>query len=59
MAAALSQNGFHALLKLGQQHSRHKCLYCSAKTLPPERTLRINMDGGEYDLNEIVRFLEA
>ena len=30
-----------------------------AKTLPPERTLRINMDGGEYDLNEIVRFLEA
>ena len=29
------------------------------KTLPPERTLRINMDGGEYDLNEIVRFLEA
>lgn len=27
-----------------------------AKTLPPERTLRINMDGGEYDLNEIVRF---
>ncbi len=32
MAAALSQNGFHTLLKLGQQHSRHKCLYCSAET---------------------------
>ena len=30
-----------------------------AETLPPERTLRINMDGGEYDLDEIVRFLEA
>ena len=32
VAAALSQNGFHTLLKLGQQHSRHKCLYCSAET---------------------------
>ena len=30
-----------------------------AETLPPERTLRINMDSGEYDLDEIVRFLEA
>lgn len=31
VAAALSQNRFHTLLKLGQQHSRHKRLYCSAK----------------------------
>ena len=30
-----------------------------AKTLPPDRTLRISMDGGEYDLEQIVRFLEA
>ena len=30
-----------------------------AKTLPPDRTLRINMDGREYDLEKIVRFLEA
>ena len=28
-------------------------------TLPPERTLTVNMDGGEYDLDEIVRFIEA
>ena len=28
-------------------------------TLPPERTLTVNMDGGEYDLDEIVRVLEA
>lgn len=29
-----------------------------AKTLPPARTLRIDMDRGEYDLDSIVRFLE-
>ena len=29
------------------------------KTLPPDRTLRISMDGGEYDLEQIVRCLEA
>ncbi len=29
------------------------------KTLPPERTLTVNMDSGEYDLERIVRFLEA
>ena len=28
-------------------------------TLPPERTLTVNMDGGSYDLEEIVRFIEA
>ena len=28
------------------------------KTLPPERTLRVDMDRGEYDLNEIIAFLE-
>ena len=28
-------------------------------TLPPARTLTVNMDGGEYDLDEIVRFIEA
>lgn len=28
-------------------------------TLPPERTLTVNMDGGEYDLDKIVRFIEA
>lgn len=27
-------------------------------TLPPEQTLVINMDGGNYDLEQIVRFLE-
>ena len=30
-----------------------------AQTLPPERTLRIDMDSGEYDLAQIVRFLET
>ena len=30
-----------------------------AQTLPPERTLRIDMDSGEYDLERIVRFLET
>ena len=25
----------------------------------PERTLTVNMDGGEYDLDKIVRFIEA
>ena len=30
-----------------------------AQTLPPERTLRIDMDRGEYDLTKIVRFLET
>ena len=28
-------------------------------TLPEERTMTVNMDGGEYDLDEIVRFIEA
>lgn len=28
-------------------------------TLPPERTLTVNMDGGSYDLEEIVKFIEA
>lgn len=28
------------------------------QTLPPERTLTVNMDSGEYDLDAIVRFLE-
>lgn len=28
------------------------------KTLPPERTMVINMDDGEYDLQRIIRFLE-
>lgn len=28
-------------------------------TLPEERTMTVNMDGGEYDLNKIVRFIEA
>ena len=28
-------------------------------TLPPERTLTVNMDGGSYDLEEIVRFIET
>ena len=28
-------------------------------TLPPERTLTVNMDGGEYDHDKIVRFIEA
>lgn len=28
-------------------------------TLPPERTLTVNMDGGSYDLDEIIAFLEA
>ena len=28
-------------------------------TLPPERTLSVNMDGGSYDLEEIIKFIEA
>ena len=28
-------------------------------TLPPGRTLTVNMDGGSYDLEEIVKFIEA
>ena len=37
-----------------------KALYDKwAKTLPPERTLRVDMDRGEYDLNEIIAFLES
>ena len=28
-------------------------------TLPEERTMTVNMDGGEYDLDKIVRFIEA
>ncbi len=28
------------------------------ETLPPDQTLVINMDGGNYDLEQIVRFLE-
>ena len=36
-----------------------KALYDKwAQTLPPERTLRVDMDRGEYDLNEIIAFLE-
>ena len=29
------------------------------ETLPADRTLTVNMDGGEYDLSEIVKFIEA
>lgn len=29
------------------------------RNAPTGATLRINMDSGEYDLDEIVRFLEA
>ena len=29
------------------------------KTLPPERTLIVHMDDGEYDLEQIVKFIEA
>lgn len=37
-----------------------KALYDKwAQTLPPERTLRVDMDRGEYDLNEIIAFLES
>lgn len=28
-------------------------------TLPEDRTLTVNMDGGEYDLDKIVKFIEA
>ena len=45
---------------LGDSWEELKELYDEwAKTLPPDRTLRISMDGGEYDLEQIVRFLEA
>ena len=37
-----------------------KALYDEwAKTLPPERTLVVHMDDGEYDLEQIVKFIEA
>lgn len=37
-----------------------KALYDEwAKTLPPERTLIVRMDDGEYDLEQIVKFIEA
>ena len=37
-----------------------KALYDEwAKTLPPERTLIVHMDDGEYDLEQIVKFIEA
>ena len=37
-----------------------KALYDEwAKTLPPERTLIVHMDDGEYDLEKIVKFIEA
>ena len=37
-----------------------KALYDKwAQTLPPERTLRVDMDHGEYDLNQIIAFLES
>ena len=29
------------------------------RTLPQEKTLTVNMDGGGYDLEEIIRFIEA
>ena len=36
-----------------------KALYDKwVQTLPPERTLRIDMDRGDYDLEEIVKFIE-
>ena len=37
-----------------------KALYDKwVQTLPPERTLRIDMDRGDYDLEEIVKFIES
>lgn len=37
-----------------------KALYDEwAKTLPPDRTLVVHMDDGEYDLEKIVKFIEA
>lgn len=37
-----------------------KALYDEwAKTLPPEKTLVVHMDEGEYDLDEIIKFIES